>query len=164
MKKTIALLAACVLAASVFAGCGNNNASSAAESTTAAAAEEATTVAAAAASEEDAIAGEWQTASFVDAEGTEYTVAEYADLNGVEATTLEIKYTFDGNGKTTCTGLGTTVEGTYTFDGTTVKLTDPSGSLDQTASSSGDSSPSELKLVDGKLVIVGAEYMSFVKQ
>ena len=54
--------------------------------------------------------------------------------------------------------------GTYTFDGTTVKLTDPSGSLDQTASSSGDSSPSELKLVDGKLVIVGAEYMSFVKQ
>ena len=82
MKKTIAILAACVLAASVFAGCGgNNNSSSAAESTTAAAEE----------------------------------------LNGVEASTLEITYAFDGNGKATCTGLGTTVEGTYTVDGTTVK-------------------------------------------
>ena len=116
MKKTIAILAACVLAASVFAGCGgNNNSSSAAESTTAAA-EEATTVAAAE-TENDGISGEWVTSAFVDAEGTEYSVA----LNGVEASTLEITYAFDGNGKATCTGLGTTVEGTYTVDGTTVK-------------------------------------------
>ena len=109
MKKTIAILAACVLAASVFAGCGgNNNSSSAAESTTAAA-EEATTVAAAE-TENDGISGEWVT-----------SVADYAALNGVEASTLEITYAFDGNGKATCTGLGTTVEGTYTVDGTTVK-------------------------------------------
>ena len=47
--------------------------------------------------------------------------ADYAALNGVEASTLEITYAFDGNGKATCTGLGTTVEGTYTVDGTTVK-------------------------------------------
>ncbi len=109
MKKTIAILAACVLAASVFAGCGgNNNSSSAAESTTAAA-EEATTVAAAE-TENDGISGEWVTSAFVDAEGTEYSVADYAALNGVEASTLEITYAFDGNGKATCTGLGTTVE------------------------------------------------------
>lgn len=120
MKKTIAILAACVLAASVFAGCGgNNNSSSAAESTTAAA-EEATTVAAAE-TENDGISGEWVTSAFVDTEGTEYSVADYAALNGVEASTLEITYAFDGNGKATCTGLGTTVEGTYTVDGTTVK-------------------------------------------
>lgn len=120
MKKTIAILAACVLAASVFAGCGgNNNSSSAAESTTAAA-EEATTVAAAE-TENDGFSGEWVTSAFVDAEGTEYSVADYAALNGVEASTLEITYAFDGNGKATCTGLGTTVEGTYTVDGTTVK-------------------------------------------
>ena len=93
MKKTIAILAACVLAASVFAGCGgNNNSSSAAESTTAAA-EEATTVAAAE-TENDGISGEWVTSAFVDAEGTEYSVADYAALNGVEASTLEITYAF----------------------------------------------------------------------
>ena len=114
MKKTIAILAACVLAASVFAGCGgNNNSSSAAESTTAAA-EEATTVAAAE-TENDGISGEWVTSAFVDAEGTEYSVADYAALNGVEASTLEITYAFDGNGKATCTGLGTTVERVYLF-------------------------------------------------
>ena len=114
------LYVAVILAASVFAGCGgNNNSSSAAESTTAAA-EEATTVAAAE-TENDGISGEWVTSAFVDAEGTEYSVADYAALNGVEASTLEITYAFDGNGKATCTGLGTTVEGTYTVDGTTVK-------------------------------------------
>lgn len=81
---------------------------------------------------------------------------------------MDMSLTFSDNGKVSINasamGQSSSAEGTYTFDGTTVKLTDPSGSLDQTASSSGDSSPSELKLVDGKLVIVGAEYMSFVKQ
>ena len=123
MKKTIAILAACVLAASVFAGCGgNNNSSSAAESTTAAA-EEATTVAAAE-TENDGISGEWVTSAFVDAEGTEYSVADYAALNGVEASTLEITYAFDGNGKATCTGLGTTVEFTYSAENETLSVTD----------------------------------------
>ena len=116
MKKTIALLAACLLAASVFAGCGNNNASSAAEATTVAAAaddaEDATTVVAAANAD----------AEFdVTADGTEYTPADYAAANGVEEETVTVTYTFDAEGKATCTALGATVEGTYTIEGTKVK-------------------------------------------
>ena len=125
MKKTIALLAACLLAASVFAGCGNNNASSAAEATTVAAAddaEEATTVAAAAnADAEFDVTGTWTSSAYITADGTEYTPADYAAANGVEEETVTVTYTFDAEGKATCTALGATVEGTYTIEGTKVK-------------------------------------------
>lgn len=126
MKKTIALLAACVLAASVFAGCGNNNASSAAEATTVAAAaddaEDATTVAAAAnADAEFDVTGTWTSSAYITADGTEYTPADYAAANGVEEETVTVTYTFDAEGKATCTALGATVEGTYTIEGTKVK-------------------------------------------
>ena len=126
MKKTIALLAACLLAASVFAGCGNNNASSAAEATTVAAAaddaEDATTVAAAAnADAEFDVTGTWTSSAYITADGTEYTPADYAAANGVEEETVTVTYTFDAEGKATCTALGATVEGTYTIEGTKVK-------------------------------------------
>ena len=126
MKKTIALLAACLLAASVFAGCGNNNASSAAEATTVAAAaddaEDATTVAAAAnADAEFDVTGTWTSPAYITADGTEYTPAAYAAANGVEEETVTVTYTFDAEGKATCTALGATVEGTYTIEGTKVK-------------------------------------------
>ncbi len=126
MKKTIALLAACLLAASVFAGCGNNNASSAAEATTVAAAaddaEDATTVVAAAnADAEFDVTGTWTSSAYITADGTEYTPADYAAANGVEEETVTVTYTFDAEGKATCTALGATVEGTYTIEGTKVK-------------------------------------------
>ena len=126
MEKTIALLAACLLAASVFAGCGNNNASSAAEATTVAAAaddaEDATTVVAAAnADAEFDVTGTWTSSAYITADGTEYTPADYAAANGVEEETVTVTYTFDAEGKATCTALGATVEGTYTIEGTKVK-------------------------------------------
>ena len=128
MKKTIALLAACLLAASVFAGCGNNNASSAAEATTVAAAdaaddaEEATTVAAAAdADAEFDVTGTWTSSAYITADGTEYAPADYAAANGVDEETVTVTYTFDAEGKATCTAIGATVEGTYTVECTKVK-------------------------------------------
>ena len=126
MKKTIALLAACLLAASVFAGCGNNNASSAAEATTVAAAaddaEDATTVVAAAnADAEFDVTGTWTSSAYITADGTEYAPADYAAANGVDEETVTVTYTFDAEGKATCTAIGATVEGTYTVEGTKVK-------------------------------------------
>lgn len=128
MKKTIALLAACVLAASVFAGCGNNNASSAAEATTVAAdaadaadaANDAETTAAAAEGEVD-VTGTWTSSAYITADGAEYAPADYAAANGVDEETVTVTYTFDAEGKATCTAIGATVEGTYTVEGTKVK-------------------------------------------
>lgn len=79
---------------------------------------------------------------------------------------MDISLTFADNGKVSISmsamGQTSSAEGSYTFDGTTVKLSDPTGAVaGQTSSSSGDS---EMKLIDGKLVITGAEYMPFVKQ
>lgn len=121
MKKTIALLAACLMAATAFVGCSNNaNSSSAAAETTVAAEADAdaeATTAAEADEETPDIAGVWVSTGYVTADGTAYSTAEYAEANGVDEDTVTVAYTFDGNGKATCTALGASVEGTYTFDG-----------------------------------------------
>ena len=85
---------------------------------------------------------------------------------------MNMSLTFTDDGKVTISatamGQSSSADATYTFDGTTVKITDPSGSLAAQASKADDSESSsgeaEMKLVDGKLVFTGAEYMSFVKQ
>ena len=129
MKKTIALLAACLLAASVFAGCGNNNASSAAEATTVAAAaddaEDATTVVAAAnADAEFDVTGTWTSSAYITADGTEYTPADYAAANGVEEETVTVTYTIEGTKvKTAFTGSAPEFE--YSEENGTLSNTDP---------------------------------------
>ena len=79
---------------------------------------------------------------------------------------MDMSLTFADNGKVminvSAMGQSSAAEGEYTFDGTTVKVTDPTGALNQQASATEGSG--EMKLVDGKLVITGAEYMPFVKQ
>lgn len=84
---------------------------------------------------------------------------------------MDISLTFSDNGKVSINmsamGQTSSAEGEYTFDGTTVKVKDPTGTLNAQASASSDGETSkepEMKLVDGKLVIEGAEYMPFVKQ
>lgn len=124
MKKAIALLAACLLTASVFVGCSGkssdsgskaeSSASSEAKDTTAAPTTQPTTKAA-------DVTGSWVYTSFVTSDGTEYTVKDYAQSIGVDENTVLVSYTFDAAGKATCTALGMTVEGTYTFDGKTLQ-------------------------------------------
>ena len=85
-------------------------------------AEDATTVVAAAnADAEFDVTGTWTSSAYITADGTEYTPADYAAANGVEEETVTVTYTFDAEGKATCTALGATVEGTYTIEGTKVK-------------------------------------------
>ena len=68
------------------------------------------------------ITGAWVVGAF-NRDGKDYSVPEYAELVGVDSDSLLIVYTFDAEGKTTCTMAGVTVEGTYTFDGTNVQTT-----------------------------------------
>ncbi len=83
---------------------------------------------------------------------------------------MDITLVFSDDGKVNISmsamGQSSSAEGTYTFDGTTVKVADPTGTLNnQTSAASGETSKEpEMKLVDGKLVIEGSEYMPFVKQ
>lgn len=119
MKKIIAVFAACVLAASVFVGCSKSesSSSSSAEATTAAKEE---TTAEPTKAEAD-ITGAWVSTAYITADGKSYNTADYAAANGVEESTVIVSYTFDKEGKATCTAVGATVEGTYTFDGKTLQ-------------------------------------------
>ena len=59
--------------------------------------------------------------AYITADGKSYNTADYAVANGVEESTVIVSYTFDKEGKATCTAVGATVEGTYTFDGKTLQ-------------------------------------------
>ncbi len=131
MKKTIAILAACVLAASMFAGCSGKSSSSSADSSASSKAEETTAAATTAEATTEAatksntadITGAWENTYFTDSDGQTYKTTDYAAAFGLEEDAIKGTYTFDENGKSTCTSLGVTVEGTYTFDGTNVQVT-----------------------------------------
>ena len=125
MKKLIAILAAGILACCAFAGCGEASDSNK-ETTAAVGTTVAPTTEAPKATPDDAekadITGAWVVGAF-NRDGKDYSVPEYAELVGVDSDSLLIVYTFDAEGKTTCTMAGVTVEGTYTFDGTNVQTT-----------------------------------------
>lgn len=129
MKKIIALIVACLLAVSIFAGCGGSSDTASTEAADAAATEAADAAATEAATEAAAdgetadITGVWVTTDFIDAEGNTYTLEDYAKANGVEAESITVTYTFGADGSAACGAAGTSVDGTYTFDGTTVKTT-----------------------------------------
>ncbi len=130
MKKLIAILAAGILACCAFAGCGeaadSNKETTAPETTAAVETTVAPTTEAPKATPDEAekadITGAWVVGAF-NRDGKDYSVPEYAELVGVDSDSLLIVYTFDAEGKTTCTMAGVTVEGTYTFDGTNVQTT-----------------------------------------
>ena len=67
------------------------------------------------------VTGTWTSSAYITADGTEYAPADYAAANGVDEETVTVTYTFDAEGKATCTAIGATVEGTYTVEGTKVK-------------------------------------------
>ena len=130
MKKLIAILAAGILACCAFAGCGeaadSNKETTAPETTAAVETTVAPTTEAPKATPDEAekadITGAWVVGAF-NRDGKDYSVPEYAELVGVDSDSLLIVYTFDAEGKTTCTMAGVTVEGTYTFDGTKLQTT-----------------------------------------
>lgn len=130
MKKILAIVMASMFACAAFAGCGAKQESkeetTTAPETTAAVATTAAPVATpdsavAPSADAEKIVGTWVVGGFVMADGTAYNTAEYAEANGVEEAALLITYTFDKEGKSTCSVAGVEVEGTYTFDGKTIQ-------------------------------------------